>query len=223
MPPVRAKRDLRDGREGDREGRRVRQLLGERKARLGVPSALSVVPSLTAPSTRARKGCSPPGWARGRVRQGRGSTDPRPRGSLPSSRARPASRLSASARTRPGCEEATASSSRTAAFFMSPAYWQCSAAVMRRRLMLVERIRGRQRDRALGEVGRSLSGAARTGVRGRGVQRRRDRFVGAGCRDREMAGALLEIDIQLREALVKTAPPVQRHRLVAGGCREADG
>ena len=27
------------------------------------------------PSTRARRGCSPPGWARGRARQGRGSGD----------------------------------------------------------------------------------------------------------------------------------------------------
>jgi hypothetical protein len=35
-----------------------------------------------------------------------------------------------------------------------------------------------------------------------------------------MAGALLEIDIQLREALVKTAPSVQRHRLVTRGCEK---
>ena len=38
-----------------------------------------------------------------------------------------------------------------------------------------------------------------------------------------MACALLEIDIQVREALVKPAPSVQRHRLVAGGCEERMG
>ena len=35
-----------------------------------------------------------------------------------------------------------------------------------------------------------------------------------------MAGALLEIDIQLGETLVKAAPSVQRHRFVAGGREE---
>src|SRR6266496_1531667 len=39
-------RDLRGGRKREREGRRVRQLLGQRKARCRVPSAGSVISSL---------------------------------------------------------------------------------------------------------------------------------------------------------------------------------
>ena len=101
---------------------------------------------------------------------------------------------------------------------MSPAYRQCSAAVMRRRLMVSTAYSGRQRDRALGELCRSLRGAARTRVRRRRVERRCDLLVGAGGRDREMAGALFEIDVQLGEPAVEPTPPVQRHGLVAGRC-----
>jgi len=126
---------LRNRSKGDRQGRRVRQLLGERKPCLCAPSALSVVPSeLRQPRELAEvfTCCrdSRPGSASARRKRltatGKPSVIPRA----------PASRLRASARTRPGCEEATAPSSRTAAFFISPAYWQCSAALMRRRLML---------------------------------------------------------------------------------------
>jgi hypothetical protein len=57
-------------------------------------------------------------------------------------------------------------------------------------------------------------------VRGRSIERGCDLFVWASCRDREMASALLEIDIQRREAFVKRAPAVQRQRLVAGRCEK---
>ena len=42
-------------------------------------------------------------------------------------------------------------------------------------------------------------------------------LVRPGGGDGEMAGALFEIDLQLGEAAVEPAPPVQRHRRVAGG------
>ncbi len=91
---------------------------------------------------------------------------------------------------------------------------------MRRRVDALEQIRGRQRDRAHGKLGCSLSRAARGRVRGRGVQRRRDLFIGAGSRDREMPGSLLQVDIQLGEASVKPAPSVQRHCVIASRCEQ---
>ena len=52
------------------------------------------------------------------------------------------------------------------------------------------------------------------------VERRCDLLVRAGGRDREMAGALLRIDVQVGEAAVEPTPPVQRHVLVADGCEQ---
>ena len=75
-------------------------------------------------------------------------------------------------------------------------------------------------DCAVGELGRLLGGAAAAGVRRRRVERRRDLLVRAGCGDREMAGPLLRVDVQGREAAVQLAPPVQRHVLVAEGCEQ---
>ena len=81
----------------------------------------------------------------------------------------------------------------------------------------LERVRGRQLDRAQSELCRRLRGAARTRVCRSRIQRRSDLFIGTGGGDREMAGALFEIDIQFGEAAVEPAPSVQRHRRVAGG------
>ena len=53
-------------------------------------------------------------------------------------------------------------------------------------------------------------------MRGGRVQRLCDPFVGARGRDREMAGVLLDVDIQPCEPAVEPTPLVQRHRRVAG-------
>ena len=58
----------------------------------------------------------------------------------------------------------------------------------------VDRVRRRQGDRALGELGGGLSGAAPARVRRRRVEGGRDLLVGTDGRDREMTGALLRID-----------------------------
>src|SRR5437588_287855 len=80
----------------------------------------------------------------------------------------------------------------------------------------LDRIYRGQRDGPLGELRRNQSCAPRVGVRYRRAQGGRDSLVRPGGGDREMAGALFEIDVELGEPAVEPTPPMQRHRRVAG-------
>ena len=81
----------------------------------------------------------------------------------------------------------------------------------------LDRIYRCQRYGPLGELRRNQSCAPGVGVRCRCVQGCRDSLVRPGGGDREMAGALFEIDIQFGEPAVEPTPSVQRHLRVAGG------
>jgi hypothetical protein len=65
-----------------------------------------------------------------------------------------------------------------------------------------DRVRGSQRDRALGELGRGQGGAACPCARRRSVELGCNLLVGAGGRDRKVTCALFRIDIQIGEAAV---------------------
>src|SRR5262249_56845056 len=65
------------------------------------------------------------------------------------------------------------------------------------------RTRRCQRDGTLGQLRRRLRGAARPRVGRRRIECRRYLLIGPGGGDREMSGALLEIEVQRGEAAVK--------------------
>ena len=222
MRPVRAKRDLRDRRKGDRERRRVRQLLGEHKPCFGIPSARSVVPSeLRHPRELAEDVHLLPGLEAG-LGKGEAQEAHGRRKALrhPACAGEPAEGFGPDSTGLRGGDRFLEQDRRLLHVARVPAVLGGGDAAS---VDALERVWGRQRDRALGEVGRSLGGAARARMRRRRVERRRDLFVGAGRGDREMTGALLEIDVEFGEAAVKPAPSVQRHRLVAGGGEERMG
>ena len=211
--------DLRDRREGDRERRRIRQLFGEHEPCLCVPRALVDVaflmrqPRELAEEVHLLAGLQA-GFGKGEeqevYRHGKALCHPAGTGE-------PAEGVGSDWAGRRGGDRVLEQNRRLLRVARIATVLGGGDAAS---VHALERVRRRQRDRVRGEVGRGLSSAASSRMRRRRVQRRRDAFVGAGCRDRQMAGALLEIDIQLGETLVKPAPSVQRHRFVAGGRQE---
>ncbi len=176
-------RDLRGGRKREREGRRVGQLLGERQARCRVPSALPVVASLLSQPHQLTKDVHL--LAGLETRLGKGTAQQlhghRKAFRHPARTGEPAEGLGPdSAGLRSG-DCFLEQDCRLPGVTGIPAVLGGADPAS---VDALERIRRRQRDRALGQVGRSLSRPARMRVPGRGVQRGRDLLVGPGCRDR---------------------------------------
>ena len=214
--PRARERVLRHRCKGDREGRRVRPLLGERKRCFGIRApGLVVTSDMRHPRELAEDVHLLAGLEAG-LREGEAQEAHGHRKALchPAYAGELAEGLGSDSTGLRGADYLLEQDRRLLQVARIPAVLGGGDAAS---VDALDRVYRGERDRALGELCRRLRGAARTRV-GRGrIERRCDLFVGTGGGDREMAGALLEIDIEFGEAAVEPTPSVQRHRRIAGG------